>query len=145
MWLCTLVCLIAQEPRLELAPSLPRRGEEFIVRATDGTGKAVAGAMLELEDRRRLRVAVAPTATDGAARFIADDAGAYLVRWQVDPDLIVAMPLQVAEPPSRLLLAVWAVPLGLLLGWRALRRDVRREDAAPTIPAGVQAKTFSMR
>lgn len=103
---------------------MPRVGETFRVRALDARAAPVVGAVLELgaDPAESLRFT---TATDGAANLVVAAPGDYDLAWQVDKAFRVVMPISVVVPDSRLALAVWTLPLGLLFLWSTLRRRSR--------------------
>ncbi|MEZ5964377.1 MAG: hypothetical protein R3F56_11070 [Planctomycetota bacterium] len=131
--LSVLVCLSIQGPHLEVSPSLPRAGEGVRVQAVDAAGEVGAGVTLELRDDADVAVMRVTTSADGVGELVVAHAGVYTLRWQAEPDLVVLVPIHVAPPQSRTLLALWTVPLGLVLGWAALRRAGR--DRATVAPA----------
>lgn len=118
-----LASLPVHGPRLEVSPSLPRAGEPFRVRAVDAAGAAAPGVEVELRDAGDARVAQASTSAEGDTEFVVATPGDYTLHWLPARDLRVIVPLSVDAPAgSRLLLSLWTIPVGLLLGWAALRR-----------------------
>lgn len=125
MRVLALVSLLPQGPQIEMSTYLPTSDVEFVVRALDQRGDLVGGAALELCDGTARQVALFMTAPDGSAKLTVAEPGAYVLRWRRDDDVEVLVPFHVASPRTPLSLALWTIPLGLLLGWSALRSRPR--------------------
>ena len=120
-------CLFALQ-QLQVAPRPTQVGEEVVVTASSG-GQRVAGVAVEVQLPDGQRRRAGQTDADGLLRFRPEVTGLHAFVAEIDEVRCVA-PVTVAPARRRWLLALAAVPLGLVLLALHLRRAAARSAAA---------------
>lgn len=118
-------------PQLAVSPQPAEVGVEVVVRAADGKGPVV-GLAIELEPgdgREAPAERLGATDANGELRWTPVEAGSVQFAARHDGVRWVA-PLRVVAAQPRWAYAAACTPLGLLLLWRALRRDRSSTGAA---------------
>ncbi len=108
-------------PQLQAQPYPCEAGQQAVLTATE-RGAPLQGVEVVVEDPAGGSTVLGPTDAAGQVRFAPPSEGVYRFVVQRDQARWVA-PLQVVAQPRRFLYAAVCGPLGLLLLWRALRRQ----------------------
>lgn len=114
-----LASLLPQQ--LEVLPYPAECGAEIIVRVRNQAGIGLAGAAVRRDGSDAASRPVGVTDDRGELRLVGGDPGRYVFRTAVDGVDLVA-PHVVVPARGRWPYVLVAVPLGLALGWSALRR-----------------------